>query len=79
VADVNDRVNIAGAGINTAKRVMDIYAWTGDKDRAIERLMTAAKVPNGAHYGQLKLNPQWDPLRGDPRFEQIVASLAPKN
>ena len=34
-----------------------IYAWTGDKDRAIEQLMTAAKVPNSAHYGELKLNP----------------------
>jgi hypothetical protein len=29
-------------------------------------------------YGQLKLEPDWDPLRGDPRFEKIVASLAPK-
>jgi hypothetical protein len=31
------------------------------------------------NYGQLKLLPFWDPLRGDPRFEKIVASLAPKN
>ena len=30
-------------------------------------------------YGELKLNPDWDPLRGDPRFEKIVASLAPKD
>jgi hypothetical protein len=29
-------------------------------------------------YGQLKLLPYWDPLRGDPRFEKIVADLAPK-
>jgi hypothetical protein len=29
-------------------------------------------------YGALKLLPVWDPLRGDPRFEKIVASLAPK-
>ena len=29
-------------------------------------------------YGALKLLPFWDPLRGDPRFEKIVASLAPK-
>jgi hypothetical protein len=29
-------------------------------------------------YGHLKLSPFWDPLRGDPRFEKIVASLAPK-
>jgi tetratricopeptide (TPR) repeat protein len=56
-----------------------IYAWTGDKDRAIERLAERAKLP-GSHvtYGYLRLNPLWDPLRGDPRFEAIVASLAPK-
>jgi TolB-like protein/Tfp pilus assembly protein PilF/tRNA A-37 threonylcarbamoyl transferase component Bud32 len=56
-----------------------IYAWTGEKDRAIERLTEAAKLP-GSHvtYGYLRLHPLWDPLRGDPRFEAIVASLAPK-
>jgi len=56
-----------------------IYAWTGDKDRAIERLTEAMKLP-GSHvtYGHLRLNPFWDPLRGDPRFKGIVASLAPK-
>jgi TolB-like protein/Tfp pilus assembly protein PilF/tRNA A-37 threonylcarbamoyl transferase component Bud32 len=56
-----------------------IYAWTGEKDRAIERLAEAAKLP-GSHvtYGYLRLHPFWDPLRGDPRFEAIVALLAPK-
>jgi TolB-like protein/tRNA A-37 threonylcarbamoyl transferase component Bud32 len=55
-----------------------IYAWTGDKDRAIDRLTEAAKLPGGViSYGDLRLNPFWDPLRGDPRFEAIVASLAP--
>ena len=56
-----------------------IYAWTGDKDRAIQRLAEAAKLP-GSHvtYGYLRLHLLWDPLRGDPRFEEIVASLAPK-
>ena len=56
-----------------------IYAWTGDKDCAIERLAKAAKLP-GSHvtYGYLRLHPLWDPLRGDPRFEEIVTSLAPK-
>jgi hypothetical protein len=56
-----------------------IYAWTGNKDRAIERLTEAAKLP-GSHvtYGDLRLNPLWDPLRGDARFEAIITSLAPK-
>jgi hypothetical protein len=38
----------------------------------------SAQVPGGIAYGELKLDPVWDPLRGDPRFEKIVASLAPK-
>src|SRR4029077_4523726 len=54
-----------------------IYAWVGERDLAIEQLEISAKVPNGVHYGDLRLDPTWDPLRGDPRFEKIVASLAP--
>ena len=55
-----------------------IYAWTGEKDLALEQLAVSAQAPFGVHYGELKLDPVWDPLRGDPRFENIVASLAPK-
>ncbi len=55
-----------------------IYEKIGDSDRAIEQLRTAAEVQNGAHYGELKLSPQWDALRADSRFEKIVTSLAPK-
>jgi len=56
-----------------------IYAWTGEKDRAVERLTEAVKLPgNHLTYGHLRLNPFWDPLRGDPRFEAITRSLAPK-
>jgi TolB-like protein/class 3 adenylate cyclase/Tfp pilus assembly protein PilF len=55
-----------------------IYAWVGDVDSAIEQLMFLAKKPGGPDYGQLKLDPAWDSLRGDPRFEKIVASLASK-
>jgi serine/threonine protein kinase/TolB-like protein/lipopolysaccharide biosynthesis regulator YciM len=60
------------------KNLAIIYAWTGEKDRAIERLTEAVKLPNDVSYGNLRLNPLWDPLRGDPRFEALVASLAPK-
>jgi serine/threonine protein kinase/tetratricopeptide (TPR) repeat protein len=55
-----------------------IAAWVGDNDLACEQLAIATRVPSGVSYGQLKLMPWWDPLRGDPRFEKIVASLAPK-
>ena len=55
-----------------------IAAWAGDKDVACEQLAIAARPASTVSYGQLKLLPFWDPLRGDPRFEKIVASLAPK-
>ena len=53
-------------------------AWVGEKDLACEQLATAISYPGRLSYGQLKLLPWWDPLRGEPCFEQIVASLAPK-
>jgi TolB-like protein/tRNA A-37 threonylcarbamoyl transferase component Bud32/Tfp pilus assembly protein PilF len=55
-----------------------IAAWIGDKDLACGQLAVAVRPPSTVSYGQLKLLPCWDPLRGDPRFEAIVASLAPK-
>jgi len=55
-----------------------IYAWTGEKDLAFEQLGAAAKLPGYLSYGELRLHPYWDPLRSDPRFDKIVASLAPK-
>jgi tetratricopeptide (TPR) repeat protein len=66
-------------GAMLAQYLAVIYAWTGEKDHAIQRLQEAAKLP-GSHvtYGHLRLNPLWDPLRGNPRFEAIVTSLAPK-
>ncbi|MEO5719835.1 MAG: FlgO family outer membrane protein, partial [Chthoniobacterales bacterium] len=55
-----------------------ICAWTGERDLAIEQLQTLAKIPGGQSYGELRLDPEWDSLRGDPRFEKIVASLKPR-
>jgi TolB-like protein/Tfp pilus assembly protein PilF len=53
-------------------------AWVGEKDESLQDLALVAKIPSDVNYGQLKLHPFWDPLRGDPRFEAIVASLQPK-
>jgi serine/threonine-protein kinase len=55
-----------------------VCAQLGERDLAIEQLNLVAGKPNGPSYGWLRLSPLWDPLRGDPRFEKIVASLAPK-
>ena len=55
-----------------------VAAWVGEKDLALQHLAKAAALPGFLSYGRLKLLPWWDPLRGDPRFEKIVASLAPK-
>jgi serine/threonine-protein kinase len=55
-----------------------IAAWVGDKDLACEQLALAIRHSSYVSYGDLKLMPWWDPLRGEPCFEQIVASLAPK-
>lgn len=54
-----------------------IYALTGEKQLGLEALETASRIPAGARYGELRLEPFWDSFRGDPRFERIVASLAP--
>lgn len=59
-----------------------IAAWAGEKDLALQRLDQALRLNPGGlgltSYGWLKLGPFWDPLRGDPRFEAMVASRAPK-
>ena len=66
-------------GATLVRYLAVIYAWTGEKDRAIQRLAETTYLP-GSHisYGYLQLHPLWDPLRGDPRFQAIVDSLAQK-
>jgi adenylate cyclase len=71
--------------VNNGSRVIQYFAitaaWTGDKDLALQQLETGLRAPAASlalSYGALKLLPFWDPLRGDPRFEKIVQSQAPK-
>src|SRR6266446_9890868 len=65
-------------GIAMIKYSAMIAAWVGDNDLACEQLAVAIRPPSRLTYGQLKLLPFWDPLRGDHCFEKIVGSLAPK-
>ena len=60
-----------------------VYAWTGENDLAISELSNLADRPASGSgisrvtYGDLQLNPVWDPLRSDPRFQSLVKRLAP--
>jgi serine/threonine-protein kinase len=65
-------------GSHVATNLALIYALAGKKDLAIDYLRTLFEKPGDLSYGNLRLQPFWDPLRGDPRFEKLVASLAPK-
>jgi TolB-like protein/Tfp pilus assembly protein PilF len=66
-------------GAELVKYLGVIYALVGDKDLAIQQIGATLQIPSTLSYGNLKLHPYWDALRGDPRFEKIVADLAPKN
>jgi hypothetical protein len=62
------------AGPRVATNLALVYAWTGERDRALEQLEIVAKIPAGPTYGDLRFNPCWDSLRGDPRLDKIVAA-----
>ncbi|HJT81679.1 MAG TPA: hypothetical protein VJ719_10810 [Chthoniobacterales bacterium] len=66
-------------GAELVKYLGVIYAWCDQKDLALEQIAATLKIPSTLSYGNLKLHPYWEPLRGDPRFEKIVASLAPQS
>jgi TolB-like protein len=60
-------------------RLALVYAWTNEPDLAFQELAISVKAPAGVHYGELKLDPAWDPIRKDPRFEKLLAQLAPSH
>ena len=64
-----------GIGLNLAV----VYAWTNELDLAFETLSPLIKTPFGIFYGRLKRDPYWEPLRKDPRFDKLLAELAPKD
>lgn len=64
-------------GLLIAQYFAVIASWVGENTLACEQLETALSYPSSITFGDLKLSPFWDSLRGDPRFEAIVASLAP--
>ena len=55
-----------------------VYTWTGDKDRALDELQKLIGMPGYLSYGYLKTDPAWEPLRDQPRFQQLLASMLSK-
>ncbi len=66
-------------GAEIVKYLGVIYTLVGEKDLAIEQIAATLKIPSTLSYGNLKLHPYWDSLRGDPRFEKMATDLAPKS
>jgi tetratricopeptide (TPR) repeat protein len=54
------------------KNLAVVYAWSGNKEAALSELKSLLQIPAPLTYGELRLHPYWDPLRGDPRFAQLV-------
>jgi hypothetical protein len=55
-----------------------VFAWTNKLDLAFQQLAISVNTPGGVSYGELKLDPAWDPLRADSRFDKLLSQLAPK-
>ena len=60
-------------GANWMGSLAEVYILTGDGEAALQQLAKVVKLPNGITYGDLRLNPEWDPIRNDPRFQEILA------
>ena len=59
-------------GPKTTVALAQIYAWTGETDQALQLLDRSLSTPNGVTVPFLRLDPIWDPLRGDPRFQALI-------
>jgi hypothetical protein len=70
--------NDAVEGPPLVSKLAIVYAWTNEPDLAFQELTMSVEIPGGVHYGELQLDPAWDPLRKDPRFAKLLAELAPK-
>jgi TolB-like protein len=68
---------LIGSGIVTNLAV--VYAWNDELDQAFATLDPLKNIPYGIYYGQLKLDPYWEPLRKDSRYEKLLAELGPQD
>jgi hypothetical protein len=65
-------------GPDLVDNLATVYALTNEPDLALRALAVSVTTPGGITYGNLKLDPAWDPLRSDPRFDKLLAQIAPR-
>jgi hypothetical protein len=65
-------------GSKILRNLAIVYAWTDELDLAFDTLGPLINVPFGIGYGELRY-PLWEPLRQDPRFDKLLAELAPQD
>jgi TolB-like protein/Flp pilus assembly protein TadD len=65
-------------GPNCTEALAQIYAWTGEPDEALRLIDHLLKIPGGLAIQTLKLDPAWDCLRNDPRFQALIDKYADK-
>jgi TolB-like protein/Flp pilus assembly protein TadD len=65
-------------GPKTTVALAQIYAWTGETDQALQLLDRSLSTPNGVTVPFLRVDPIWDPLRNDPRFQALIDKYATK-
>jgi serine/threonine protein kinase/Tfp pilus assembly protein PilF len=72
-------------GQDVATYLAIVYMWSGERDSALEQLANVVRLPAlpglmpvspAPSAGELKLDPLWDELRNDPRFDKIIAQAA---
>ena len=59
-------------GPKTTVALAQIYTWTGETDQALQLLERSLNTPSGVTVPSLRLDPMWDPLRSDPRFQALI-------
>jgi TolB-like protein/Flp pilus assembly protein TadD len=66
-------------GPKVTAALAEIYACTGEFDEAFRLLDHLFAVPNDLTIPMFKLDPAWDPLRKDPRYQALIDKYAPKS
>ena len=72
----SDFTDVNGSDAIITASLAEIYTWVGEPDEAFRLLDHLLTVPNGLTVPTLKLDPTWDPLRKDPRFQALIDKYA---